>query len=283
MVISVSRRCDIPRFSFGWFLERLDEGFVDVPNPFNAARVRRVFLRPRAGDGGAAFCFVFWTRDPGPLLRHFDALEERGCRFYVMVTLTGYPAILEPNAPAKDRVIHDMRMLAQKAGAARVLWRYDPVFLSEQTGFSFHRENFAALARGLAGAVNRVIISVYDEYGGAKRRLAELEKGGACHALPHYDDEGRLRPELREVLSGFGRIAGEAGMEIQSCAEAEDLSALGIRPGPCVDGGRIEGLWGIGAKGKDKNQRPHCLCASSVDIGRYGPCPAGCVYCYARR
>jgi hypothetical protein len=283
MVISVSRRCDIPRFSFGWFLERLDEGFTDVPNPFNAARVRRVFLRPRAEDGGAEFCFVFWTRDPGPLLRHFDELEERGCRFYVMVTLTGYPAILEPDVPAKDQVIHDMRLLAQKAGTGRVFWRYDPVFLSEKTDFLFHRENFADLAAGLAGAVKRVIVSVYDEYGGSRRRLAGLEKSGACQVFPHYDGEGRILPALRGILADLARIAGETGMEIQSCAEAEDFSALGIRSGPCIDGGHIERLWGINAEGRDKNQRPHCLCASSVDIGSYGPCPAGCVYCYARR
>jgi hypothetical protein len=72
-------------------------------------------------------------------------------------------------------------------------------------------------------------------------------------------------------------------MTIQSCAEAEDLSPLGIQAGACIDGELLKELWGIETTGKDKNQRPHCLCATSVDIGEYGDCPAGCVYCYARR
>jgi hypothetical protein len=230
-----------------------------------------------------AEAFVFWTRDPGPILGHLDALEKHGLLFYLMVTLTGYPPILEPNVPEKDGVIHDMGMLAQKIGMNRVFWRYDPVFLSQKTDFLFHRENFARLASALKGSVERVIISVYDEYAGAKRRLGELERSGACCPMNHYNEEGRLLPELRELLSDLARTASDAGMEMQSCAEGEDLSSLGIRPGACVDSGLIKGLWGIDAKSKDKNQRPHCFCASSVDIGTYGPCPAGCVYCYAWR
>jgi hypothetical protein len=277
MIISASRRCDVPRFRFDWFLQRLADGFVDAANPYNAAQVRRVPLR------SPDTVVVFWTRDPAPILLHLDDLETYGCRFYVMVTLTGYPPIFEPNVPAGDTVIRDMKMLAREIGANRVCWRYDPVFLSEKTGLLFHRENFADLARRLTGAVERVIISVYDEYAGAKRRLAALPTSGTCRILPHYDDEGRLLSELRELLADLARTAAAAGMEIQSCAEAGDLSPLGIKSGACVDGDLIRKLWGIDAKGKDKNQRPHCLCASSVDIGSYGACQAGCVYCYARR
>jgi hypothetical protein len=185
--------------------------------------------------------------------------------------------------PDKDRVILDMGMLAEKMGVNHVFWRYDPVFLSEKTNFSFHRENFASLASSLKGVVDKVIISVYDEYAGAKRRLKALEKSGACRTMNHYNEEGRLLPEVRELLSGMARTAAAAGMEIQSCAEAEDLSSLGIKSGACVDGGLVNKLWGVDVKGRDKNQRPHCLCAAAVDIGSYGPCPAGCAYCYARR
>jgi hypothetical protein len=171
-----------------------------------------------------------------------------------------------------EEVIRDMGLLAQKIGLHRVIWRYDPVFLSEETGFEFHRRNFSLLSGRLKGAVSKVIVSVYDEYAGAKRRLRALEERGLCRPLPHYDGEGRLLPALRSLLADMAGIAKEAGMEIQSCAEAEDLSPLGIRPGACIPG--PEG---------HKHQRPCCLCAASVDIGSYGPCPAGCVYCYARR
>jgi hypothetical protein len=277
MIISVSRRCDIPRFRFDWFLERLEAGFTDVVNPFNSRQIRRVSLLPADAE-----VFVFWTRDPRPILAHAGEMEGRGYRFYVMVTLTGYPAILEPHAPDTEAICAAMGELAEKIGPRRVIWRYDPVFLSSLSDTEFHRENFAALARRLGGKIRRVIISLYDEYGGAKRRTAALEKNSDLRVLPMSDGDGRLLPCLRELLGSMTRIAGEAGMEIQSCAEAAELAELGIAPGACIDGGLIRELWGIEAGGKDKNQRARCRCVSAADIGRYGSCPAGCVYCYAR-
>jgi hypothetical protein len=277
MIISISRRCDIPRFRFDWFMGRLDAGFVEVANPFNAGQVRRVDLSPAEAE-----VLVFWTRDPRPLLARAGELERRGYRFYVMVTLTGYPALLEPHAPEMAAVCAALGELAEKTGPRRVIWRYDPVFLSSLTDAAFHRENFSALARQLRGKIRRVIISLYDEYRGAKRRLAGLEQNGGFRVLPAADGDGRLLPPARGLLGDLAKIAGDAGMEIQSCAEAEDLSALGIAPGACIDSGLIRELWGMEAGGKDKNQRPHCRCAPAADIGRYGDCPAGCLYCYAR-
>ena len=281
MIISVSRRCDIPRFQFDWFMERLDAGFVDVANPFNAAQVRRVALLPAGAENvnaaktvEAADALVFWTRDPRAILVRAEELERRGFPFYVMVSLTGYPAALEPNAPPVEAVCAALGELSRKTGNRRVIWRYDPVFVSNLTDGDFHRRNFRALAQNLAGSVRRVIISLYDEYRGAKRRIAALETAGVLRPLPDVDT-GRLLADLAE-------IAAAAGMEIQSCAEAENLAPLGIKPGACIDGELIRELWGIETGRKDKNQRPHCRCAPSVDIGRYGDCAAGCVYCYAR-
>jgi hypothetical protein len=199
-----------------------------------------------------------------------------------MVTLTGYPAILEPQTPEAAAISAALGELAEKTGSHRVIWRYDPVFLSNLTDAAFHRENFSILARRLRGKIRRVIVSLYDEYGGAKRRLRALEQSGGLRVLPAADGEGRLLPQVRGLLGDLAKIAGDAGMEIQSCAEAEDLSLLGIRPGACIDGGLIRELWGLEAGGRDKNQRPCCRCAPAVDIGRYGDCPAGCLYCYAR-
>jgi hypothetical protein len=277
MIVSISRRCDIPRFQFDWFMERLDAGFVEVANPFNTHQIRRVSLLP-----GDAEVLVFWTRDPGALEIRAGELEQRGYRFYVMVSLTGYPGALEPNAPEVETVIRAMGELAAKIGARRVIWRYDPVFLSTLTDAAFHRKNFAALARRLRGTVRRLIISLYDEYGRAKQRIRALETAGLLNAPPLMDGEGRPLPHVRELLADLAEISRKADMEIQSCAENEEFRSLGIQAGACIDGGLIRELWGIAAEGKDKNQRPQCRCAPSVDIGRYGACPSGCVYCYAR-
>jgi hypothetical protein len=286
MVISVSRRCDIPRFRFDWFMEKLNTGFVDVANPFNAAQIRRVSLRP-SPEGGGADVFVFWTRDPRAILANAEKLENLRLPFYVMVTVTGYPAALEPNVPPAEIICAAMGELARKTGPRRVIWRYDPVFLSSITDEDFHRRNFGMLAGNLAGAVRRVIVGLYDEYGGAKRRIAALEKAGVLQmrtpalsgaGLPFSADNGACR-----LLADLAQTAKDAGMEIQSCAGAENFQAAGIQAGACVDGELLRELWGIESGGRDKNQRPHCLCSQSVDIGRYGDCPAGCVYCYARR
>jgi hypothetical protein len=276
MIVSVSRRGDIPRFQFEWFMERLGEGFAGTVNPFNAAQVRRVSLLPEDAE-----VLVFWTRDPRAILRRAGELEGR--RFYVMTTLTGYGSLLEPNMPPQEEVIAALRGLAGLLGPERVIWRYDPLFLSDHTDRDFHLRNFRALSRALKGAVGRVITSVYDEYGGSRRRIAALERAGSLRRRPHYSPEGAWVPELRLLAADLAGLAGEAGMELRTCAEGEEPAELGIPAGACIDGELIRRLWGIEAGGKDRNQRPRCRCAPSVDIGRYGPCPGGCVYCYARR
>ncbi|MDR0403349.1 MAG: DUF1848 domain-containing protein, partial [Treponema sp.] len=311
MIVSVSRRCDIPRFRFDWFLERLDEGFADVVNPFNAKQLRRVYFSGGESPAGAvqegqsaasgpAF-FVFWTRDPRSVFEHGPDLLRRGFRFYTMVTLTGYPAILESNPPPRSEVIAAIRAASVQTGTrgagsvppdgTHVIWRYDPILLSSVSDADYHRRNFAVLAAALEGAVSRVIFSVYDDYAGARRRFAALSRaerpgkqtGGpdGFALFPHYDDGGRVLPELRQLLGELAAAARRYGIVPQSCAEAENFDCLGVRPGACIDPGLIGAFCsgGPGLSGKAKNQRPHCLCAESVDIGTYGNCPAGCAYC----
>jgi hypothetical protein len=277
MIISVSRRCDIPRFQFEQFLGWLDAGFVETVNPFNNAQTRRVSLAPEEVD-----VLVFWTRDPRRVLEGGAELERRGFRFYLMCSLTGYPGLLEPNPPPEEGVIAALRGLSSRFGARRVIWRYDPILLSTLTDREFHIKTFSRLAAALRGAVRRVIISLYDPYQGAERRLKGLEAAGSLGILPLYAAGGEPLPGTRDLLAGLAAIAAGAGMEMQSCAEAA-LGVPGIRPGACIDRELIRELWGIAPEGRDRNQRPLCGCAPSVDIGRYGPCPGGCVYCYARR
>ena len=277
MIVSVSRRCDIPRFQFKWFMERVKAGFVNVPNPFNARQIKRVSLVPAAEgmkpeDG--VDLFVFWTREPKNILAKADELTERGFRFYVMVTVTGYPAVLEPFMVPTPKVLAGMKKLAQKIGAERVIWRYDPIILTDITDGDFHRANFNSLAQELAGSVRRVIISIYDEYREVKKRIEFRESRDELRMIDIGDG-------LSGLLADLAKSAEAAGMEIQSCAEKEDYSSLGIKPGACIDAALINKLFSLEMGGKDKNQRPKCLCCKSVDIGAYGICAAHCLYCYA--
>ena len=277
MIVSVSRRCDIPRFQFKWFMERLNAGYVEAVNPFNAKQVRRIPLRPPEKGMDPQDCaelLVFWTRDPRQILANADELAQRGFPFYVMITVTGYPVEIEPSMVRASKVLNAMKELAGKIGPERVIWRYDPILLSSITDEGFHHKNFSALAAELSGSVKRVIISVYNEYPKTKLRFEGMERTGQLQLL----DAGVCRAGL---LTYLAQCAQSVGMEIQSCASGEDFSPYGIKPGSCIDGALINKLWGIEITGKDKNQRPQCLCAKSVDIGAYGVCAARCVYCYA--
>ncbi|MCL2264983.1 MAG: DUF1848 domain-containing protein [Treponema sp.] len=285
MIISVSRRCDIPRFQFDWFIERINAGFVDTVNPYNPAQKKRVPLVPmrrgmKAEDG--VDIFIFWTREPRPILTYADELTQRGYPFYVMVSLTGYPGILEPNQAFVPDVLISMKELAKKIGSDRVIWRYDPVILTGITNEDFHRRNFKEIAQNLSGSVERVIVSIFDEYRCAKKRFDELEKAGKINLLK--DDNGSYYRVLKELAD----CAREAGMEIHSCAEKEDFSPIGIKGGACIDSSLIEKICGAAGGevssvkiSRDKNQRPNCLCCKSIDIGLYKTCAAHCVYCYA--
>ena len=277
MIVSASRRCDLPRFQFDWFMKRMDEGFVESVNPYNRNQIKRFPLRPiQAGmdpqDGVEAI--VFWTRDPRQILANADELERRGFHYYVMVTVTGYPLELEPSMLHTGKALAAMKELAKKIGPEQVIWRYDPIILSSISDEDFHRKNFSCLAQSLAGSVRRVIISIYNDYPKTKLRLEGLDRTGVLKMF----DKGA---DLAGLLTELAKSAQAAGMEIQSCAAKDDFSLYGVQPGACIDGAFINKLWGIEIKGKDKNQRPRCLCSKSVDIGLYGLCDAHCVYCYA--
>ena len=280
MIVSVSRRCDIPRFKFDWFMERLNEGFTDTVNPFNAAQIKRVPLVPmkkemKPEEGVDAF--VFWTRDPSHILANADELKDRGFPFYVMVSVTGYPGVLEPNQAAVPDVIKSMKELSRKIGSERVIWRYDPVILTSVTDDKFHYHSFKNISQNLSGSVRRVIISIFDEYQGAMKRLSALEKEGKFT----IQDNNINSDSFYGILLDLCECAKDADMEIQSCAEEKHFdSCLKIKQGACIDAALIEKICGVQII-RDKNQRPGCLCCKSVDIGAYGTCAARCAYCYA--
>lgn len=71
MILSVSRRTDIPAFYTEWFFNRLKEGYVLVRNPMNYHQVSRITLSPDVID-----CIVFWTKDPTKILDKLDLLDE---------------------------------------------------------------------------------------------------------------------------------------------------------------------------------------------------------------
>jgi hypothetical protein len=268
MVVSASRRCDIPAFAGDWFIEQLRRGEVGVVNPFRPGPGRRVSLKREDVDA-----IVFWSRDPRPFLGHLPEIERGGYPFFFLITLTGYPRSLEPATPAVAEAVLFFRELAARIGRRRVIWRYDPVLFTPALGVDFHVENFSKLAVLLAPFVFRVIVSFFDPYAKALRRLRKT--GIDARNAPGTPTQ------QRDLLARFAAVTYRSGLEIQSCAEA--AVAASVPPGKCVDEELLNELFGLNlAYRKDPAQRKQCLCQQSVDIGSYGTCRHGCLYCYAR-
>lgn len=272
MIVSASRRTDIPAFFGPWFAERVRAGFCQVPNPFNPRQVSRISLLPE--DVDAVF---FWTRHPRSLTPRLSVLDERRIPYFFLFTLLDYPRFLEPGASPPAERLDAFRALSDRLGPDRVIWRYDPIVLGNWTDSDFHRETFARLAGSLAGRARRCIVSWMDAYPKVRRRLAPLEKRGLI-----LEDWDPLRHG--PLMADLARIGDEHGIRLQSCGEAADWRPFGISPGACVDGALPERLFGAPNPGrKDAGQRSRCRCAPSRDIGMYDTCGFGCRYCYATR
>lgn len=274
MLVSVSRRTDVPALYADWFMGRVRAGFADVVNPFNPRQVSRVPLRPR-GEGGEVDALVFWSRFPRPLLGHLAELAARGLPSVFMLTLTGYPRALEPRGPSISARIRVFRELSKIVGPERLRWRYDPVYFSQRTDAAWHRATFARLARELQGATRSVVVSLFDDYRKTRSRLAALASQGYGYEMPE-------RELVLELFRDFRRVAEDTGLAIQSCAESSGLEEAGIPPGACIDTDWINRALSLSLElPGDPSQRANCRCAASRDIGAYESCTFSCAYCYA--
>ncbi len=270
MIISVSRKTDIPAFYAEWFINRVRAGYCTVPNPFNPKQISRISLKPED-----VAVFVFWTRNPRPLMRYLDELDERGYKYYFQYTLLDNPRELDPKSPSLKVKLDTFRELSQRVGQRRVIWRYDPIVLSSITTPEYHLERHAYIANQLKGYTFRNVISIVDEYKKTQKRTEALIKQG----IEFYEwDPEKYGDFVRKLVENAQRNE----MEIVSCAEPIDLQIFGVRKGKCIDDDIVAELLGCEWEyHKDKGQREACGCTESRDIGMYDTCLFGCVYCYA--
>ena len=154
MIISASRRTDIPAFYSPWFFNRIKEGYVLVPNPFNSKMISKVSLNPAVID-----CIVFWTKNPAPMIEKLDKLEDY--KYYFQFTLNPYGEKLENNLPSVAKRIDIFKRLSDKIGREKVIWRYDPILTNEEFNVSFHKEAFARIADGLKDHTEKCMLGFY--------------------------------------------------------------------------------------------------------------------------
>ena len=248
MIVSASRRTDIPALFSEWFYNRVGKGFVLLRNPYNPLQVGRVSLTPDRVDG-----IVFWTKNAAPMVDRLSELEA--FKYYFQYTITPYGWDVEKNIPDKHEVVIPA---FKKIGADKAIWRYDPIFINERYTWDYHVRAFTKIAEELEGHTHKAVMSFVDSY-----RTVDLRP---LNIRP-------LSPELQRALAQqLSKIAAAHGITLTACAESQ----LGLPASCCVDGA----MFGV-KKPKDRNQRGECTCVESVDIGAYSTCSNGCAYCYA--
>ncbi len=235
IVVSCSRRTDIPACYSQWLINRIRDGYCLVPNPFNSLQVSKVPLNKNDTS-----VIVFWTKNAAPLSPYLDEINDKGLNYYFQFTLNNYPKEIEPGIPSLEERIKTFKDLSDKIGKAKVIWRYDPIIISNKTDAHFHIESFKYICDRLKDSTERCVLSIVDIYQKTERRMKELEKFGINAQLTPMSEV-----QLDEVIPSIVKYAEEAEIDVFSCAEGSFLKAYGIKPGKCIDDALINKLFKI--------------------------------------
>ncbi len=269
MIISASYRTDIPAFYGPWFLRKLRDGYCTVANPWSG-RASTVALTPDAVDG-----FVFWTRNLRPFEPHLAEIK-RHAPFVVQYTITNYPRLLDAGTPAAEHAVDDICRAAETYGRSAVVWRYDPILISNLTPVDWHLRSFRTLSSQLKGNVDEVVVSFTHFY---RKTLRNLERTTTEYGLAIHDP---TPVEKQQLVAELATISSEFGITLTVCSQPE-YSAGDANAAHCIDADRLSRVADRPVTAAVKGNRPGCMCHEARDIGAYDTCPHGCVYCYAVR
>lgn len=301
-IVSASRSTDIPAFYADWFFHRLKVGYSAWTNPFNGVKSYVSYQNTRF--------IVFWSKNPQPLLNHLDDLKERNIGCYIQYTLNDYEKDrLEQGVPPIGQRIDTFKRLVDKLGIGHVIWRFDPLILTDDIGMDTLLSKIESIGDQLQGYTEKLVFSYADILGYRKVR-ANLEK----IRIPYHE---WTEPQMLEFAGRLAEMNKKWGYTLATCGEKIDLQQFGIERNHCIDYNLIVRLAHdderlmdfIGAmikkRGydlfgepeplpasaillpgdryamKDSGQRDACGCLRSKDIGEYNTCPHRCEYCYA--
>jgi hypothetical protein len=263
-VISASRRTDIPAFYPGWFLNRLKAGYVFVKNPYSQ-KLFRVSLRPE--DVSA---FVFWSKNYSPLLSKLESVEKTTKNLFFHFTITANNE-LELDTPYFSDAIRDYLFIVRRYSSEQIVWRYDPICITDKLPFEVHEERFMRCAEMLMGYSRKCIISFVHPY---KKVLANLEKH-TDHTILELSTEKKKEYAIR-----LATRADAYGIQLYTCCNDYLLSNT-ILKASCIDGQYLSTTFKTAVDTRQTATRKECACTISIDIGAYDTCAHGCIYCYA--
>ena len=292
VIVSASRSTDIPTFYADWFIERWKKGYIKWKNPFNGVFSYVSFKNTRI--------VVFWTKNPKPMMKHLDFLEKNVKQFYFQYTLNDYDKEgYEGKVLSVETRIKSFIELSEKIGKERVIWRFDPMLLTDTIDVPELLRRVKNIGDQLHNYTNKLVFSFADI--SIYRKVENnLKKEGVNYI--EFTDE-----TMHEFAKGLQELNKNWNLEIGTCAEKIPLEQYGIIHNKCIDDDLMIDLYSndkklmdfLGVKFenpnlfdnsneikktrkiKDKGQRELCGCIMSKDIGEYNTCPHECVYCYA--
>lgn len=308
IIISASRSTDIPAFYAKWFISRLKAGYCVWYNPFNQQPMYISFKNTKV--------VVFWTKDPEPMIEYLPELDKRGIHYYFQVTLNDYEREgFEPNVPNLQHRIEVFKRLSDKIGKEKVIWRFDPLVLTERLSPRQLLNKIYHVGNQLKGYTDKLVFSFIDvkAYRKVQNNLIKETPYFTRETVETAEPEGDKRIELVEGLVKLREHWENEGwnLTLATCAEAIDLDSYDIEHNRCIDGELMERIFSedkeliyylhtgklpepsVGLFNseliipptskdlKDKGQRKICGCMISKDIGMYNTCRHFCVYCYA--
>ena len=280
IIISASRRTDIPAFYMPWFMGQVKKGSFEVTNPFN----QRVSIVPATPD--KVDTIVFWSKNFGPFLdkSYGEQLLKQGFHLFFNFTINSECTNLEPNVPPLKKRLEQLEHLCQRFGPKTINWRFDPLcfFKTEVGRLQDNLNDFAGIADKAAecGLV-RCITSFMDHYPKIRRRLS---------TRPGFVFVDLSLEKKVEILRGMIKTFATGNINLSICCEKNLMEAfprsLSVSGSSCIPGDLIRKLFGgrLSLK-KDTGQRVKagCGCTQSTDIGSYRlqPCYHNCLFCYA--
>ncbi len=280
IIISASRRTDIPAFYMDWFMQGIYDGYFEVTNPFNR-HVSKVTATPEN-----VHTIVFWSKNFRPFLDggYGERLQKMGYHLFFNFTLNSESPWLEPHIPPLNGRFEALSRLVERFGPEAIHWRFDPVCFFRPPGGPDmdNLTDFARIAEVMGDlGIRRCITSFMDHYPKIKKRLA---------AYPGFVFNDPPLEEKVRVLQWLAQILKPHDIDLYTCCEKEVMAALPadapIEPSRCIPGRLLMDLFGgeISLR-KDAGQRVKqgCGCTVSSDIGSYHrqPCRHNCLFCYA--
>lgn len=248
MIINASGRTDIVAYYMDWFVNRWNEGYFDVRNPFNPKLVSRIFVSD-------VDMIVFCTKNPLPLL---DTIHVFSVPIQLQVTITGYFKDMEPQVPDKGEIIACVQKLSSYLGKENVCARYDPILLNSKYNVDYHIRAFNKLCMMLNGYVSKMIVSFVDDY-----------KNVRNNHLDYHEPSNEEYLTLKEAFE-------KNDIKVVSCME--NKYHIGDKNDCCVS---IKYAFERTGKFYKEWKARDCHCVNMVDIGAYNSCLHGCKYCYA--